>query len=99
MSTSRAPSCAAYVKQALMCVLCMTPDLSAHPMKNTWNEHARKAEFTQDEDFLALHAAGHQHAGISYAPQGTSIGKIVRGLMLLYQVLDADDMKNHVEFL
>jgi uncharacterized protein with PIN domain len=55
--------------------------------------------FTQDEDFLALHAAGFHHAGIAYAPQGTSIGDIIRGIMLLYQILDTDDMKNHVEFL
>lgn len=55
--------------------------------------------FTQDEDFLALHAAGVEHAGIAYAPQGTSIGDIIRGLMLIYQVLEAADMKGHVEFL
>jgi uncharacterized protein with PIN domain len=54
---------------------------------------------TQDDDFLRLHAAGHPHAGIAYAAQGTSIGDIIRGLMLIYQVLDADDMVNHVEFL
>jgi hypothetical protein len=55
--------------------------------------------FTQDDDFLRLHASGIQHAGIAYAPQGTSIGDIVRGLMLIFQVLDADDMKSHVEYL
>jgi uncharacterized protein with PIN domain len=55
--------------------------------------------FTQDEDFLVLHAAGFQHAGIAYTPQKTSIGDIIRGLMLLYQVLDAEDMKDHVEYL
>jgi hypothetical protein len=55
--------------------------------------------FTQDENFLALHGLGVTHAGIAYAPQGTSIGHIIRGLMLIYQVLDADDMKGHVEYL
>ena len=55
--------------------------------------------FTQDEDFLRLHAAGAQHAGIVYAPQGTSIGDIIRGLMLIYQILDAEEMVDHVEFL
>lgn len=54
---------------------------------------------TQDDDFLRFHAAGHPHAGIVYAPHGTSIGDIIRGLMLIYQVLDSDDMVNHVEFL
>ena len=55
--------------------------------------------FTQDDDFLRLHAAGVEHAGIAYAPQGTSIGNIIRGLMLIYQVLDTEDMRGHVEFL
>jgi hypothetical protein len=55
--------------------------------------------FTQDDDFLRLHAAGVEHAGIAYAPQGTSIGNIIRGLMLIFQVLNADDMRNHVEFI
>jgi predicted nuclease of predicted toxin-antitoxin system len=55
--------------------------------------------FTQDEDFLALHAAGTTHAGIAYAQQGNSIGRIIRGLMLIYQVLEADDMDGHVEYL
>lgn len=55
--------------------------------------------FTQDDDFLRLHAAGAQHAGIAYAPQGTSIGDVIRGLMLIYQVLNADEMRGHVEFL
>ena len=59
----------------------------------------QRVTFTQDYDFLRLHAAGIDHAGIAYAPQGTSIGDIIRGLMLIYQVLDADEMRRHVEFL
>jgi hypothetical protein len=55
--------------------------------------------FIQDDDFLRLHAAGVEHAGIGYAQQGTSVGDIIRGLMLIYQLLDADDMKGHVEYL
>jgi hypothetical protein len=39
------------------------------------------------------------HSGIAYAPQQTPIGNIVRGLMLIYQVLEPEDMVNHVEFL
>jgi hypothetical protein len=54
---------------------------------------------TQNGDFLSLHPAGVQHLGIAYAPQGRSIGQIIQGLMLIYQALDADDMRNHVEFL
>jgi uncharacterized protein with PIN domain len=54
--------------------------------------------FTQDDDFLRLHATGVAHAGIAYAPQGTAIGDIIRSLMLLYQVLEAEDMNGHVEY-
>jgi hypothetical protein len=55
--------------------------------------------FTQDDDFLRLHAAGIEHAGIAYALQGTSIGDIIRGLMLINQILDTDDMRGHLEYL
>ena len=55
--------------------------------------------FTQDDDFLRLHAAGRTHCGIVYAPQQTRIGKMVTGLMLNYQVLSAAEMINQVEFL
>ena len=55
--------------------------------------------FTQNVDFLCLHARGIPHAGIAYARQKTPVGNIVRGLMLIYQVLDPEDMLNHVEFL
>lgn len=55
--------------------------------------------FTQDDDFLRLHAAGVEHAGIVYSRQRVPVGSIIRGLMLIYQLLDADDMRNHVEFL
>jgi len=55
--------------------------------------------FTQDDDFLRLHAAGAKHAGIVYAPAQASIGDIIYGLMLVYQVLDAEDMVEQVEYL
>jgi hypothetical protein len=55
--------------------------------------------FTQDEDFLRLHTGGVVHCGIAYAPQHTPVGHIVRGLMLLYEVLNLNDMRNRVEFL
>jgi hypothetical protein len=55
--------------------------------------------FTQDDDFLRLHAAGADHAGIVYAPQQTPIKDILRGLMVIHQVLDAEDMHGQIEFL
>lgn len=68
-------------------------------------EHLERARtlartiFTQDEDFLRLHAEGTKHAGIAFAPQRTSRRDIIRGLLLVFQVLEAEDMEGHVEFL
>lgn len=54
--------------------------------------------FTQDADFLRLHAKGVHHAGIAYAPQQTAVGDIIRGLMLLVELLEPQDMIDHVEY-
>ena len=56
--------------------------------------------FTQDEDFLRLHHAQQPHAGIAYCKQGSrSIGQIVAGLVLIYEVLTAEEMVGQVEYL
>ena len=55
--------------------------------------------FTQDDDFLRLAAQGFRHAGLAYARQHTSLNEIIRGLMLICQVLDAEEMRDHIEFL
>lgn len=55
--------------------------------------------FTQDDDFLRLHAGGMDHLGIIYAPQQTPVKDIIRGLMLIFQVLDAEEMHGQIEFL
>lgn len=55
--------------------------------------------FTQDVDFLRLHAQGLPHNGIVYAPQHTSIGQIVHGLLHIYHTLPPDEMWNRVKFL
>lgn len=68
-------------------------------------EHLRLATsqsrvpFTQDDDFLRLHARSMEHAGIVYVRQHAPVGYIVRGLTLIYQVLTPDEMKNRLEFL
>ena len=58
----------------------------------------KRVIFTHDDDFLKL-ATGSEHAGIVYGSQQLSIGNIIRSLMLIYDVLDAKDIKNQVEFL
>ena len=55
--------------------------------------------FTQDADFLRLHAAGLSHQGIVYVPQQTPIGSIVQCLMLIFDLLSPEDIVNHVKFL
>ncbi|MDT7858124.1 DUF5615 family PIN-like protein [Rubrivirga sp. S365] len=55
--------------------------------------------FTQDADFLRLASASADHAGVVFARQGTSIEDVVRGLVLIAGVLDAEDMAGQVEYL
>ncbi len=56
--------------------------------------------FTNDDDFLKLYAQGFEHAGIVYArQQHLSVGETIQGLMLIYEVLAGEEMKDHVEFL
>ena len=56
--------------------------------------------FTQDDDFLAIHKQGREHYGIVYCHQNSrSIGEIIRGLILIWEVLEPLDMKNHIEFI
>ena len=55
---------------------------------------------TQDEDFLILHSQQVPHAGIAYyKPRTVSNKDVIRGLVLIYDVLDASEMMNHIEYL
>ena len=54
--------------------------------------------FTQDDDFLRLAAQGRPHAGIVYARQPTAVCEIIYGLMLIYQILSSEEMRDHIEF-
>ena len=55
--------------------------------------------FTQDNDFLRIAAKGETHVGIVYAHQQTSIGDVIRGLVLIYHVLSAKEIIGNIEFL
>lgn len=56
---------------------------------------------TRDADFLIMaHDSGVQHNGIIFAhSKNTSIGQCIRGVELIANILTAEDMKNHIEFL
>jgi predicted nuclease of predicted toxin-antitoxin system len=65
-------------------------------------EYAKQKELvivTHDDDFLSL-SETFEHAGIVYVHQQKySVGDLIRNLKLLWDVLEKEDMNNHVEFL
>ncbi len=62
-------------------------------------EDSERVIVTQDDDFLRLAATVSDHRGIVYTSQDNKVGEIIRGLMLIHQVLAAEDMVDHVEYL
>lgn len=68
--------------------------------QTAWALSQGRVFFTQDDDFLRLHAAGTPHAGIVYCHQrSSSLGTILRGLVLVWEVYEPRDRHNHVEYL
>jgi predicted nuclease of predicted toxin-antitoxin system len=56
--------------------------------------------FTQDRDFLVLHGAGASHAGIAYYDNGTrTVGQIIQGLVLIWEILEPEEMAGQVEYI
>ena len=55
---------------------------------------------TQDTDFLRIAATGQQTPGIVFYPnQGSSVGQVIRHLLLIWEVYEPEEMINRVEFL
>lgn len=55
---------------------------------------------THDTDFLRLASLTTEHPGIVYCHKtALSVGEIVRGLILVYEVLTPEEMRGRVEFL
>jgi uncharacterized protein with PIN domain len=55
---------------------------------------------TYDTDFLELHRSGVPHAGIAWCPERKhTIGALIQSLILIHGAMDADAMRNHVEYL
>lgn len=55
--------------------------------------------FTHDTDFLKIHAKGTEHAGIVYTSNQKDVGENIRNLKLIHDVMDAEEMRNHVEYI
>jgi predicted nuclease of predicted toxin-antitoxin system len=56
--------------------------------------------FTQDRHFLRLHAAETPHLGIAYCKKDTlSIGEIISGLILIWEIYDPGEMVGRIEYL
>lgn len=57
--------------------------------------------FTHDDDFVILHHSGFiMHAGIIYCAQNRrSIGEILRSLILIWEVLEPEEMSYQLEFI
>lgn len=55
---------------------------------------------THDKDLLRLHADGASHGGIAYCRKDVkTIGEIVKGLELIWEIYDPDEMADRVEYL
>jgi predicted nuclease of predicted toxin-antitoxin system len=56
--------------------------------------------FTQDEDFVAMHASGAPHPGVIYRrPDVRSVGDLIRGLTLVWEIYEPDEIAGRIEYL
>ena len=64
-----------------------------------YTSESSRVMVTYDEDFLRLHAEGIAHAGIAYVrPSSRNTRTLIEMLRLLFELVTADEMNNHVEF-
>lgn len=55
---------------------------------------------THDDDFLRLAAGEQEHPGIAYCHlEARSVGEMIQGLRLIYEVLSPEEMREHIEYL
>jgi len=60
----------------------------------------RRVIVTCDGDFLRINDQGIDHPGIAFSrTQTLSIGEIIRGLELIWELLEPEEMRNRVEYL
>jgi predicted nuclease of predicted toxin-antitoxin system len=59
----------------------------------------RRVLITQDADFLRMSAAGERHPGVVYfAPDSRSIGQVISAVHLIWEILEPEEMDNHIEY-
>jgi predicted nuclease of predicted toxin-antitoxin system len=55
---------------------------------------------SSDTDFLRVAGSNSDHPGIVFVSSSSgSLGDVIKGLVLIYEVLLPDEMEGHVEFL
>ena len=60
----------------------------------------RRVVVTFDDDLLALDTAGIPHSGIVFSQSGRrSVGELIEILVLIANVIEPEEMRNHVEFI
>ena len=69
-------------------------------MQLTFIRQERRVIITHDADFLRFASRNREHSGIVYCHKtARSLGEMIRGLILIYEVLEPGDMAGRVEFL
>jgi len=60
----------------------------------------RRVLVTFDNDFLKLDASGTPHSGIVFSQAGKrSVGELIENLILIANVIEPEEMRNHIEFI
>ncbi|MDP2967805.1 MAG: DUF5615 family PIN-like protein [Deltaproteobacteria bacterium] len=55
---------------------------------------------TFGDDFLRLDASGIPHTGVVFSQTGRrTVGELIESLMLIANVIESNEMKNHIEFI
>lgn len=61
---------------------------------------AGRVVVTHDRDFPRRHREHVPHAGIAYCAQGTrSIGELIEALVLIYEVMEPEEIAGQIEYL
>ena len=70
------------------------------PVQLSHAHAAGRVLFTHDRDHLALNAQGIVHSAIAYCHQRKrSLGEIIAGLVLIWDVVEPDEIRDRVEFI